>query len=115
MDGLRLTPATAALLAGAATPQTSAGMATTIGVVATDARLSKAQATQLASLAHHGLARAVSPLTPHDGDTFFALATGGSGRSGDPVVLGAMAAEATARAIRNAVRAAAQQAAQSVL
>jgi L-aminopeptidase/D-esterase-like protein len=83
-----------------------AGMATTIGVVATDAELSKAQATQLAALAHHGLSRSVSPLTLHDGDCLFALATGGSGRSGEISILGTMAAEAVARAIRNAVRAA---------
>jgi L-aminopeptidase/D-esterase-like protein len=82
-------------------------MATTIGIVATDAQLSKAQANKLASLAHHGLSRAVDPLTVNDGDTLFALATGASGRSGDLSALGAMAAEAVARAIRNAVRAAA--------
>ncbi len=96
---------TQALLAGAGPVQVMAGMATTIGVVATDALLSKAQATQLANLAHHGLARAVNPLTPHDGDAFFALATGGSGKAGDMTALGAMAAEVVARAIRNAVRA----------
>jgi len=42
----------------------------------------------------------------NDGDAFFALATGTSGRSGDLSALGALAAEAVARAIRNAVRAA---------
>ena len=85
------------------------GMATTIGVVATDAWLDKAQAAQLASLAHHGLARAVSPISTHDGDSFFALATGRDGHGpgrGDLTLLGALAAEAVARAIRNAVRAA---------
>ena len=88
-------------------PRLIAGMATTIGVVATDAQLSKAQANKLAALAHHGLSRAVDPLTTHDGDTLFALATGASGRSGDLSAIGALAAEAVARAIRNAVRAAA--------
>ena len=96
---------TQALLTGAGPAHVMAGMATTIGVVATDALLSKAQATQLANLAHHGLARAVSPLTPHDGDAFFCLATGRSGKAGDLSALGAMAAEVVARAIRNAVRA----------
>ena len=43
-----------------------------------------------------------------DGDTMFALATGASGRAGDMTLLGAMAAEATARAVLNAVRAAAR-------
>jgi L-aminopeptidase/D-esterase-like protein len=103
-DGRSLIGTTTALLAGAGPERLMAGMATTIGVVATDARLSKAQATQLASMAHHGLARSVSPITPHDGDTFFALATGGSGIVGDMTVLSAMAAEVVARAIRNAVR-----------
>ncbi len=105
-DGRRLLGAGAALLAGAGPAPLLAGSATTIGVVATDAVLSKAQATQLAALAHHGLSRAVSPLTPHDGDAFFALATGGSGRQAELGALGALAAEAVSRAIRNAVRAA---------
>lgn len=83
-----------------------AGTATTIGVVATDADLDKAAATQLAGLAHHGLARAVQPITVNDGDTLFALATGSAGDAGDLSALGAMAAEAVARAIRNAVLAA---------
>ena len=82
------------------------GMATTLGVVATDAALDKAAATQLAALAHHGLSRALSPLTVHDGDTLFALATAGSGQRGDLSTLGVLAAEVVARAIRNAVRAA---------
>jgi L-aminopeptidase/D-esterase-like protein len=82
------------------------GAATTIGVVATDAQLDKAQATQLASLAHAGLARAIAPLTPHDGDTVFGLATGGSGRPADLTMLGALAAECVARAIRRGVLAA---------
>jgi L-aminopeptidase/D-esterase-like protein len=68
--------------------------------------LTKAQANKLASLAHHGLSRAVDPLTVNDGDTLFALATGTAGRAGDLSALGAMAAEVVARAIRNAVRAA---------
>ncbi len=105
-EGAGLVGTTQALLAGEGPAHVMAGMATTIGVLATDALLNKAQATLLASLAHHGLARAVSPLTPHDGDTFFALATGTSGKPGDLSALGAMAAEAVARAIRNAVRAA---------
>jgi len=106
-DGSRLVGTTAALLAGDGPPQVAAGMATTLGVVATDARLSKAQATQLAALAHHGLSRAISPVTVHDGDTLFALATGGAGRPGDLNALGVLAAECVAAAIRNAVRAAA--------
>ena len=83
-----------------------AGSATTIGVVATDAALTKAQAAKLASLAHHGLSRAVDPVTPHDGDTLFALATGRAAPVGDIGGLGVAAAEVVARAIRQAVRAA---------
>jgi L-aminopeptidase/D-esterase-like protein len=84
-----------------------AGMATTIGIVATDARLTKAQANKLASTAHDGLARSINPVhTQTDGDTLFALATGGSGLAGNLTVLGALAADVTARAVLNAVRAA---------
>lgn len=108
-DGYGFVGSTQALLAGAGPRQLMAGMATTIGIVATDAVLSKAQVNTLAAHAHHGLPRAVSPITPHDGDTFFALATGTSGRTGELTVLGAMAAEAVSRAIRNAVYAAAAQ------
>ena len=105
-DGRSLVGAQASLLAGESPAKLMTGMATTIGVVATDAALTKAQANKLASLAHHGLSRAVNPLTMNDGDTLFALATGQSGLSGDLSALGAMAAEAVARAIRNAVLAA---------
>ena len=84
-----------------------AGMATTIGVVGTDAVLTKAQANKLATMAHDGLARGINPVhTMADGDTLFALATGASGKAGDMSVLGALAAEVTLRAVLNAVRAA---------
>ncbi len=103
---LELLDIDAATLRGEGPPGALAAMhgsATTIGVVATDAQLNKAQATQLASLAHAGLARAISPLTPADGDTLFALATGRADRPGDLSVLGLMAAECVSRAIRSAV------------
>ena len=58
-------------------------------------------------MAHDGLARAINPVhTMGDGDTLFALATGAAGRSADLTLIGALAAEATARAVLNAVRAA---------
>ena len=80
-------------------------MATTIGVVATDAVLTKAQANKLATMAHDGLARCIDPVhTMTDGDTLFALATGASARSGDMTVLGALAAHATTLAVLNAVQ-----------
>ena len=108
-DGSACVGATQRLLAGDSAMRVMAqmaGTATTIGVVATNAQLTKAQANKLASLAHHGLSRAIDPVTANDGDTLFALATGAAGRSGDISALGAMAAEAVARAIRNAVQAA---------
>ena len=105
-DGLQCVGSTAALLAGAGPGASMAGGATTIGVVATNACLTKSQVTQLANLAHHGVSRAISPLTPHDGDTLFALATGSLVQEANLSVLGAMAAQAVTLAIRNGVLAA---------
>jgi L-aminopeptidase/D-esterase-like protein len=85
----------------------SSGENTTIGVVATNARLTKAQARKVAQMAHDGMARTIIPShTPSDGDTLFVLATGD--RAGDPNVgtIGALAAEAVSDAILRAVRAA---------
>jgi L-aminopeptidase/D-esterase-like protein len=79
---------------------------TTLAIVATDATLSKAEASKLAQMAHDGLARTIRPVhTPYDGDTVFALA---SGRRPAPplLVLGSVAADVLARAIERAVRAA---------
>ena len=80
---------------------------TTIGVVATNARLTQAQATRMAMMAHDGYARAISPAhTPYDGDTVFALATGGHAGPADLVLIGALAAEVMADAVvRAATRA----------
>jgi L-aminopeptidase/D-esterase-like protein len=80
---------------------------TTIGVVATNATLTKAQATKLAQMAHDGYARAIYPshLT-NDGDAIFALATGSRTGAADMNQLGALAADAMADAIVRAVRAA---------
>lgn len=94
-----------ALLRGEPPPRLAPGGATTIGVVATDARLDKAQCTKLASMAHDGLARTLLPShSPFDGDALFALATGSSGVAASPALLGALAAEVTARAVLSAVR-----------
>lgn len=90
--------------AGSATTL-GAGSATTLGVVATDAILTKSQATKLAQMAHDGYARAINPVhTMTDGDTIFALATGAAGRSVHLTLLGTLAAEAMAIAIVRAVR-----------
>ncbi|OKJ70495.1 P1 family peptidase [Streptomyces sp. CB02460] len=84
---------------------------TTLAVVATDAALTRAQAQKLAGTAHDGLARAIRPVhLMTDGDTVFALATGRRDLDAeDPVALNpllAAGAEAVARAIVKAVRAA---------
>ncbi|MEW5958892.1 MAG: P1 family peptidase [Chloroflexota bacterium] len=77
---------------------------TVIGVIASNARLSKEAANKAAQMAHDGLARAVRPAhTMVDGDTIFALATG-QGPAADVNLIGAFAAEATAQAIVTAVQ-----------
>ncbi len=94
-----------ALLRGEVPERLHAGGATTIGVVATDAVLDKAQCCKLASMAHDGLARSIVPAhTPFDGDTLFALATGSSGRTATLALIGALAVEVTARAVLQALR-----------
>ncbi len=78
---------------------------TIIGVVATNARLSKEEANKVAQMAHDGLARSVRPAhTMNDGDTIFALSTGKA--NVDVNIVGAYAAEVVAEAIVRAVRAA---------
>jgi L-aminopeptidase/D-esterase-like protein len=75
---------------------------TTIGVVATNARLSKERAHLLALAAHDGLDIAIRPAhTMHDGDTVFSLATGETDASQSEIE--EMAVEVMARAIRSAV------------
>lgn len=96
-----------ALLRGSVRPASRALENTTIGVVATNASLTKAQATKLAQMAHDGYARAIYPshLTV-DGDAIFALATGTHAERAELNQLGALAADAMADAIVRAVRAA---------
>jgi L-aminopeptidase/D-esterase-like protein len=87
-------------------PQPRPGENTTIGVVATNARLTKAQASRVALMADDGLARAIVPShTVGDGDTVFSLATGRWDGEVNVTVIGALAADAMAEAI---VRAAAR-------
>jgi len=106
-DGLRLIGTTATLLSDALPPVLQAGMATTIGCVATDARLSKAECRRLAQCAHDGLARTIDPIhTAFDGDTMFALSTGRTDARVHLVALGAAVAAVTAEAVLRAVRAA---------
>ncbi len=103
-DGKQRYGVTQALLRGELPQSIMAGMATTIGVVATDAVLTKAQAQKIAQMAHDGLARTIDPIhTMWDGDTMFALATGKSGLPGNMIALGALAAHVTAAAVLRAV------------
>ena len=105
-DGQQLRGSVVAALAGDKPLALLAGANTTIGVVATDAPLTKAQCQRLAGAGHDGLARAIRPVhTMSDGDTLFALSTGMAGAL-DFNVLCTMAGEAVARACVNAVRAA---------
>lgn len=79
---------------------------TTIGVIATDAPVTKAQAKRLAMVGHDGLARAIRPAhSPLDGDTLFALSTGsGEGVSiEDMIALSTAAADVVCAAIVDAV------------
>jgi len=78
---------------------------TVIGVVATNARLSKEEVNKVAQMAHDGVARSVRPAhTMLDGDTIFALATGE--KKADVNIIGAFAAELMSESIVRAVRAA---------
>lgn len=83
-------------------PRLAAPSNTTLVCVATDARLTKAQAVQVARMAQAGMARAVSPVhTPFDGDVAVCIATGVLPAS--VFVCGVAAAEVTSDAIRDAV------------
>jgi len=77
---------------------------TTIGVVATNATLTKTQATAVAQMAHDGIARAVRPAhSPVDGDCIFALSTCERPHPDNLLLIGAFAARAVERAILNAI------------
>ncbi|MFG0212602.1 P1 family peptidase [Brevibacillus porteri] len=79
------------------------GTNTTIAVVASNAHLSKAEANKVAQMAHDGLARTIRPIhTMYDGDTIFAVATGGVEASVD--LVGALSADVLAEAVIQAVK-----------
>jgi L-aminopeptidase/D-esterase-like protein len=104
----KLADARTVLRSGAQTSTPRPGQNTTIGVVATNAKLTKVQAEKMAQMAHDGYARAISPVhTPGDGDTIFSVATGTWNGDANYGQVGALAAEAMADAI---VRAATQAA-----
>jgi L-aminopeptidase/D-esterase-like protein len=81
--------------------------ATTIALVATDAKLTKAECKRLAIMANDGLGRALRPVhAPSDGDTVFAAATARIETAMDPLLLteiGAAAADCLARAVARGV------------
>ena len=105
-DGRGLADARMLLRSGASNePQNGAN--TTIGVVATNATLTKAEATKVAQMAQDGLARTIYPAhTPGDGDTVFSLAMGTFSEAASLSTIGALAADVMAEAILRAVRAA---------
>ena len=99
MDG-RLTPCMDSTALG----QAAFGN-TTIGVVATNAKLTREEANKLASMAHDGLAMTIRPVhTSLDGDTFFAMSTGERECELLPVLVAGV--RAVSAAILDAVRSA---------
>lgn len=104
-DSLTRLNAVAAELDGLSTNGLKAGSNTTIGVIITDATLTKAQAQRLAQVGHDGLARTIRPVhTAMDGDTLFALATGKNPMPIDVMQLATAAGEVTAMAVVNAIQ-----------
>lgn len=104
-DGTSLAEARLLLRQGAAM-RPSVGGNTTLGIVATNARLTKVEATKMAQMAQDGVARCIYPAhTPYDGETIFALATGRWSDTPDLLTIGALAADVMATAV---VRAAEQ-------
>lgn len=94
----------AQILQGATLTHSRPGGNSTIGIVATNAALTKSEATKVAQMAHDGLARTINPIhTAADGDTIFAAATGTNVARADVSTVGALAAEAMARAVNRAV------------
>ncbi len=88
-------------------PKAAIGESTTIAIIATDAVLTQAQATRMATAAHDGMARAIVPShTPIDGDLVFGVSTGKielKNPVDDPLRLGHAAAVCLSRAIARGV------------
>ena len=78
---------------------------TTIGVVATNAKLTKAQFKMISQMSHDGYAKAIFPIhTPHDGDTIFTMSTGEIEVESDLTLLGSLATEVVEKSIINAIK-----------
>lgn len=84
------------------------GQNTTIGIIATNAKLTKAEAKKIAGMGHDGLARAIRPIhTTLDGDTLFCMSTEEISLDTSPVdLVGIMAARVVEQAIIRAIKAA---------
>ena len=81
------------------------GQNTTLGIVATNAKLTKTEAKRVAQMTHDGYARAIAPVhTPVDGDAIFALATGTRAGTADVGLIGALGADVMATAIVRAAQ-----------
>lgn len=106
-SGTGFEPAVPALLGNGSYVETAAAPSlsnTTIGVVATDATLTKEEANWLARISHDGLALSIRPChTSRDGDTMFVMGTNRRQSSGDFTVLSTAVVEVTARAVLRAV------------
>ncbi len=106
-DGRGLADIRTIIRGGAAVPKIGLLENSTIAVVATNATLTKVQASKVAQMAHDGLARAIWPVhTMGDGDTIFALATGRRPGAADVDRIGALAADVLTEAVLRGVRAA---------
>lgn len=103
-DGKGFRNTVAQMRAGYSFAPLGTGKNSTIGTVATNAKLTKDQATKIAQMAHDGLARTINPAhTPWDGDTIFALGTGTGSAVADIAALGTLAADVMARAVVRAI------------
>jgi len=103
-DGVSFLDARTLLRTGTTAAQRP-GENTTLGLIATNAKITKAQARKVAEMAHDGFARAISPAhTMNDGDTIFAIGTGAFSGDANITILGGLAAETMADAILRAVR-----------
>lgn len=102
-DGVSFLDARTLLRTGTTAAQRP-GENTTLGLIATNARITKAQARKIAEMAHDGYARTIVPAhTMVDGDTIFAVGTGAFTGDANITILGGLAAETMADAILRAV------------
>jgi len=93
------------LLRRGATTTQKPGENTTLGLIVTNARITKAQGRKIADMAHDGFARAIAPAhTLNDGDTIFAMGNGSFTGTADVTTIGALAADVMAEAILRGVR-----------